>query len=941
MTFLMTNGAAALRGPAPRVTNIQMEHSLRSACLRELRSGDGTSAQFYSLPALKNAGFGRVSRMPVCLRIVLESLLRNCDGPCVREKHVRDLASWDAQGERLVEIPFYIGRVALNDTAGIPVLGDLATMRSAAARRGISPGVISPAVPVDMVMDHSLEVEYHGTADALRKNMELEIARNRERFSFVKWSMQALKGIKTIPPGFGILHQVNLEYLAPVVLCKDGVQFPDTVIGPDSHTGMIAALGVLSWGAGGIEVAAAMLGQPVYFLTPDVVGVNVTGALRPGATATDMVLALTAILRKSKVAGKFVEFFGEGAARLSAADRATLSNMSPEYGARVGFFPVDENTCAYLKETGRSDVQVETIRNYYSAQECFGMPLTGEIDYTEVVTFDLGAIEPCVAGPKRPQDSVPLDQLKQRFQEVLRQSLADGGYGRAAGGADMDTDPGPGSASSSAERLLRDGDIVIASITSCANTSNPASMLAAGLVAKRAVELGLRSKPWVKTSLAPGSVAVSNYLEAAGLQEYLNVLGFNVVGYGCATCVGNSGPINEAIDKAIAQRGLVAAAVLSGNRNFEGRTHPAVRATYLMSPPLVVAFALAGSVEFDPASEPLAHADDGTPVFLRDLWPDAETLQQAVAAAGRQEHYSAVYATDFNQANALWNSIPEVAGEIYPWDEKSSYFKEPPFFDASLCENSLRAVSGARALVFLGNSITTDHISPISDIGSNTPAGQYLLKTGVPRKDFSSYGARRMNYEVMIRGTFANPRLRNLMLPASEGGVTCHQPSGAPLTIYEAAMRYREAQVPLIVIAGEEYGTGSARDWAAKGPRLLGVRAVIAKSFERIHRSNLVGMGVLPCQFDADTSIASLGLDGTEIFDILGLDSTVVPRQPLTLVVRRKDAKSVSVKLTLRVETDQELKYLRCGGLLQYVLEELKEKGASARNRGHEARLDS
>ncbi len=610
-----------------------MVSSLRSACLRELRSPDGARSRFYSLPALAGAGLGKASRLPISLRIVLESLLRNCDGRCVCEQHVRDLASWDAWGERTGEIPFFVGRVALNDTAGIPVLGDLATMRSAAARCGMRSDLIRPVVPVDMVMDHSLEVEYYGTSDALRKNMELEVERNMERFSFVKWSMQGLKGIRTIPPGFGILHQVNLEYLAQVVLTKDGVQFPDTVIGPDSHTGMIAGLGVVGWGAGGIEVAAAMLGQPVYFLTPDVVGVHVSGELAPGVTATDMVLALTAVLRRTKVAGKFVEFFGEGAARLGVADRATLANMAPEYGARVGYFPVDEKTCAYLKETGRSDAQVDSIRNYYSAQGCFGMARTGEIDYTQVITFDLGAIVPCVAGPKRPQDSIPLGEVKERFVEVLRQSPADGGYGRTNLLAASDT--GPGGIQSTVARPVQDGDIVIASITSCANTSNPALMLAAGLLAKKAVELGLRSKPWVKTSLAPGSAVVSKYLEAAGLQHYLNVLGFNVVGYGCATCVGNSGPIDPAIEGAITEHNVVAAAVLSGNRNFEGRTHPAVRATYLMSPPLVIAFALAGSVRFDPVREPLGHARDGAPIFLRDLWPDGESIERAVIEAAR------------------------------------------------------------------------------------------------------------------------------------------------------------------------------------------------------------------------------------------------------------------------------------------------------------------
>jgi aconitate hydratase len=895
-----------------------MEFSLRTACLRELQPGTGSKASFYSLPALQQSGLQGISRLPVSLRIVLESLLRNCDGQVITEQHVRDLAQWKPQGERSGEIPFFMGRVALNDTAGIPVLGDLAAMRSAAVRAGAPAQAVAPRVPVNMVMDHSLEVEFHARPDALKKNMELEMRRNEERFSFVKWSIQAFRGIQAIPPGLGILHQVNLEYLAQLVLCKDGVYFPETVIGPDSHTGMIAGLGVVGWGAGGIEVAAAMLGQPVYFLTPDVVGVHMSGQPAAGVTATDLVLALTATLRKARVAGKFVEFFGDGAARLSMADRATLANMSPEYGARLGFFPVDEKTCLYLGETGRSPVQVEAIRTYYTAQGCFGMPVAGAIDYTQVIPFDLGAIVPSVAGPKRPQDAVPLNDIKRRFAEVLRLPAADGGYARNAQPAVT------GMAGSATAHSVRDGDIVIASITSCANTSNPGSMLTAGLLARRAVELGLRSKPWVKTSLAPGSAVVSRYLEAAGLQQYLDALGFNVVGYGCATCVGNSGPIDSRIEEAIAANNVIACAVLSGNRNFEGRTHPAVRATYLMSPALVVAFALAGTVSYDPVLEPLGHTAGGKPVFLRDLWPDTDAVMSAVTAAAQRDDCRAVYGMDHSKINEWWNTVPEVTGAVYPWTSASTYFREPPFFtDADLAVSSLQPVTGARALAILGNSITTDHISPISDIGLHTPAGEYLRASGVERRNFSSYGARRMNYEVLTRGVFANPHLRNLMLPGSAGGFTSYQPDAERTTIFDAAMRYRRERTPLVVFAGEEYGTGSARDWAAKGPRLLGVRAIIARSFERIHRSNLVGMGVLPCQFEAGTSAESLALDGSETFDIAGFDQPAAPRQSLELIVHRKNGQRVTVKLTLRVETEQEIKYLRCGGLLQYVLKEV------------------
>jgi aconitate hydratase len=891
-----------------------MTSVLKAICEREIDFG-GSKSRYFSLPALEQAGFGNISRLPVSLRIVLESLVRNCDELQVSEAQVRELAGWQPQGARASEIPFKVGRIVLNCAAGIPLLGDLTAIRGAVRRYGFPASSVGPKVPVDMVLDHTLTVDFHGTPDALARNMELEISRNAERFSFVKWAMQAYEGIRLFPPGSGILHQVNLEYLAPGLLFKDGVCFPDTLVGTDSHTGMIAALGVVGWGVGGIEAESAMLGQPVYFLSPDVVGVNMTGALKAGVTATDLVLHITNLLRKSKVVGKFVEFHGSGVASLTLPDRATISNMSPEYGATIGFFPVDEQTCRYLRQTARPEQQVQALEAYFRAQGCFGAPMPGQVDYTSVIDLDLSSVEPSVAGPKRPQDLVKLPQLGRSFNETLVRPVSEGGYNASP------AVPGAG--------LPRHGDVVIAAITSCTNTSNPSVMVMAGLVAKKAVERGLSVKPTVKTSLTPGSRVVSKYLEASGLQPYLDRLGFNVAGYSCGTCVGASGPINPVLEKNITDGNVVACAVLSGNRNFESRIHPAVRAAFLSSPPLVVAFAIAGTVDIDMDTQPLGTGSNGESGFMRDVWPSPAEIEQALTLASNPEFYSEFYGGDVAAKSPLWRAIPHASGEIYPWENNSEYIKEPPFLDRDLRQNALSDISGARALAILGNSVTTDHISPIGSIKASSPAGLYLRGHGVAPIDFNNYGARRMNHEVMIRGAFSNLQLKNFMVPGVEGGVTVHQPTGERMSIFDAAVRYRAENVPLIVVAGEEYGTGSARDWAAKAPRLLGVRAVVAGSFERIHRSNLVGMGVLPCQFQAGMNAASYKLDGTEIFDIAGLAEASKPGAPLTLIVKRASGVVEQIPLILRLDTKMEMDYVHQGGIMPYVLNELT-KGAPA-----------
>ncbi len=931
--------------------------------------GPGKSASLYSLPQLERDGLGRVARLPASLRVVLESLVRNCDGKRVKEDDVRALAAWQPRAERTAEIPFVVARIVLQDFTGVPLLVDLAAMRSAVGRLKRDPQVIEPLVPVALVVDHSVQVDEWSTPEALRLNMEIEFRRNRARYEFLKWGMQAFEGFAVVPPGVGIVHQVNLEYLAQGVLERDGVYYPDSLVGTDSHTTMINGLGVVAWGVGGIEAEAGMLGQPVYFLTPDVVGVHLSGRLGEGVTATDLVLVVTEMLRKAKVVGKFVEFFGEGAASLPVTDRATVANMAPEYGATMGFFPVDEESCRYLLATGRTPEQVDAFRAYYQAQGLFGIPRPGDCDYTEVLELDLARVTASVAGPKRPQDRIDLPDMKKRFRDLFSKPVAENGYGKPASalaerfpatlGRSAVLGGGSQTPPSVSGALARDtnvwtesemannrptadvttlptdpgrvevghGDVLIAAITSCTNTSNPSVMLAAGILAKKAVERGLTVSPRVKASLAPGSRVVTEYLHKTGLQPYLDRLGFYHVGYGCTTCIGNSGPLDAGIEEVVTKNDLVTASVLSGNRNFEARVHQSIRANYLMSPPLVVAFALAGRADVDLSSEPLGRDTQGRPVYLRDVWPTTAEVQSALLASVDAATYRRLYA-DLAAANPLWKDIPSADGKVYAWDPKSTYIQEPPFFEGfGLAPSPVADIRRARALAVFGDSVTTDHISPAGAIQKTSPAGLYLQSLGVSPADFNSYGSRRGNDRVMTRGTFANVRIKNLMVPGVEGGLTVHQPSGERMAIYDAAMRYQAEGVPLVIFAGQEYGTGSSRDWAAKGTRLLGVRAVVAQSYERIHRSNLVGMGVLPLQFAEGSGPSSLGLDGTETFDLAGLGGTLRPRQEIALTVRRADGRETQTPLRLRIDTPIEVDYYRHGGILPYVLRQLLAAG--------------
>ncbi len=885
--------------------------------LQTFQPYSGKTALYYSLPQLEQAGIGKISRLPVSIRIVLESVLRNVDGLKITENHVRELANWTPGGERVNEIPFVVARIVLQDFTGVPLLADLAAMRDAAKTLGKDPQRIEPLVPVNLVVDHSVQVDVANTVDALQRNMEIEFQRNGERYQFMKWGMQAFETFKVVPPGIGIVHQVNLEYLARGVLAKNGVYYPDTLVGTDSHTTMINGIGVVGWGVGGIEAEAGMLGQPVYFLTPDVVGVNLTGSLREGVTATDLVLTLTEMLRKAKVVGKFVEFFGEGTRHLSLPNRATIANMAPEYGATMGFFPVDETTVDYLRATGRSDEEVSAFRSYFQAQGLFGIPQAGEIDYSSVLELELSTIVPSVAGPKRPQDRIELDKLKSTFDELFSKPLAESGYAKAA--ADLPKR----FPSKMAGVDVGHGDVLIAAITSCTNTSNPGVLLAAGLLARKAVARGLKVNPRVKTSLAPGSRVVTAYLKNAGLNDALDQLGFKLVGYGCTTCIGNSGPLDPRIEEAVTGNDVIAAAVLSGNRNFEARVHQNIKANFLMSPPLVVAFAIAGRANIDMTTEALGTGSDGFPVYLKDIWPTQAEVAEVMRYATDPATYRALYA-DFTRDNPLWDAVPTSSGANYQWDVSSTYIQEPPFFkNFGMTPVAVGSIRGARALALFGDSVTTDHISPAGSIKPSSPAGKYLQANGVAVVDFNSYGSRRGNHEVMMRGTFANVRIKNLMIPGSEGGITLHQPDGAQVAIYDAAMQYQLDNVPLAIFAGEEYGTGSSRDWAAKGTQLLGVKFVIARSFERIHRSNLVGMGIVPCQFKGGDSLQSLGLNGTETFDLLGLDGEVKPQQDATLVIRRADGAVQEVAVTVRIDTPAEVDYFRHGGILPYVLRQL------------------
>ena len=876
----------------------------------------GVTHPYYSLPALAAAGLP-VERLPVSLRLVLESLLRNCDGKRVTEHAVLALATWQPQAARSEEIPFVVARIVLQDFTGVPLLVDLAAMRSAVERLGKDPKIIEPLVPVDLVVDHSVQVDFAGSAAALAQNLDLEFLRNRERYQFLKWGMQAFETFKVVPPGIGIVHQVNLEYLAKGVLQNTaGVIYPDTLVGTDSHTTMINGLGIVGWGVGGIEAEAGMLGQPVYFLTPDVVGMHLTGALREGVTATDLALTLTQLLRKHKVVGKFVEFFGPGAKALPVVDRATIANMAPEYGATMGFFPIDEESTGYLRATGRSDEAVALYEAYYRAQGLWGMPQKDDIDYTTSLDLDLATVVPSVAGPKRPQDRIVLPALKEEFTAAFSRPVAEAGFGKNT--ADFST-----VAAEVRGEKVGHGSVLIAAITSCTNTSNPSVMLAAGLLAKKAVERGLKVNPLVKSSLAPGSRVVTDYLDKTGLSPYLDQLGFQTVGYGCTTCIGNSGPLDPAIEEAVVKNDLVAASVLSGNRNFEARVHQNIKANFLMSPPLVVAFALAGRVDIDLSTEPLAIDARGVPVFLKDLWPTLQDVRDQLQSALKPEVFRRLYA-DFAEQNPKWNEIPSSTGHIYAWDVTSTYIQEPPFFtDFSLTPGSIAEISGARALGIFGDSVTTDHISPAGAIKKLSPVGGYLTEHGVTFADFNSYGSRRGNDRVMTRGTFANVRIKNLMLGGEEGGNTLLQPEGTKLSIFDAAAAYKERGTPLMIIAGQEYGTGSSRDWAAKGTNLLGVKAVVAQSFERIHRSNLVGMGVLPLQFKEGVSAVTLGLDGTETYDVVGLTADVKPQQDLALRITRRDGTATLVAVACRIDTPIEVDYYQHGGILAYVLRQI------------------
>jgi aconitate hydratase len=955
--------------------------------LKTFRTPSGKSGKFHSLPMLARQ-FPKVSRLPVSMRIVLESVVRNCDGNKIHAAHVRQLANWFPNADRTEEIPFVVARVVLQDFTGVPLLADLAAMRSAAARLGRRPGLIEPLVPVDLVVDHSIMVDYYGTRNAIDLNMKLEFQRNRERYEFMKWGMQAFDTFGVVPPGFGIVHQVNLEYLARGVHRRaDGVYYPDSLVGTDSHTTMINGIGVVGWGVGGIEGEAAMLGQPVYMLTPDVVGFEMSGRLREGVTATDLVLTVTEILRREKVVGKFVEFFGEGTRTLALPDRATIANMAPEYGATMGFFPVDERTIEYFRGTGRSKDEIEAFEAYFRAQGLFGVPLAGEIDYSQVVRLNLGDVTPSLSGPKRPQDRIELGKVATQFTSLFSRPPAENGFNQSPdllltrhlvrhGGEAVDPKvpanpptapaaprfememeankptlasaqfeaPAPVPDVSVQDVTIGNGDVLIAAITSCTNTSNPGVLLAAGLLAKKAVEAGLRVQPHIKTSLAPGSRMVTEYLTQAGLMPYLEKLGFSLAGYGCTTCIGNSGDLTPEINEAITKSDLVCAAVLSGNRNFEARIHPNIKANFLASPPLVVAYAIAGTVLRDLMTEPLGKGKGGKDVWLGDIWPSSDEIDALMKYATNGKAFRENYAKVKSEPGALWEKIRGGAGETYAWP-RSTYIAEPPFFkDFALEPPAIKAqgtgdvsnkdavsVRNARIIALFGGSITTDHISPAGSIKESSPAGQWLLANGVMKPDFNSYGARRGNHEVMMRGTFANVRIKNLMLPAladgsrEEGGLTVYRGPGGEtekLFIYDAAMKYIRDGQPTVIFAGEEYGTGSSRDWAAKGTQLLGIKAVIARSFERIHRSNLVGMGVLPLQFQGSDTWQSLRLTGEERVDVIP-SPQLAPQSEATLVITRKDGSREEIKLVLRIDTPIEVDYYRHGGILPFVLRQL------------------
>jgi aconitate hydratase len=926
--------------------------------LRSFTTGSGSQGKYCSLPGLRDQGIApALDRLPVSIRIVLESVLRNCDGHKVSEQDVRNLANWNAKDPGSYEVPFTVARVVLQDFTGVPLVVDLAAMRDAAKTAGVDPSVVEPLVPVDLVIDHSVQVDFAGSQTALDRNLAIEFLRNRDRYEFLKWGQQAFQTFGVVPPGIGIVHQVNLEYLAKGVLSKDEVYYPDTLVGTDSHTTMINGLGVVGWGVGGIEAEAGMLGQPVTFLVPEVVGVYLYGRLAEGVTATDLTLRVTQLLRKHGVVGKFVEFFGPGAEALSLPDRATIANMAPEYGATMGFFPVDEETIDYLKGTGRPADLCDTVRNYYQAQGLFGIPARGQIDYSAELELDLSSIVPSVAGPKRPQDRVNVTDLAETFNRLFTAPVANGGFGRAeaerslrvpltldepAGyspeGALLLAEAGTSIAAEPAlaETFLTHGSVLIAAITSCTNTSNPSVMLAAGLLAKKANALGLKVPAYVKTSLGPGSRVVTDYLEATGLQKELDALGFQTVGYGCTTCIGNSGPLSQDIEEAITAGDLVCASVLSGNRNFEARVHGSIRANFLMSPPLVVAYALAGRVDIDLMNDPLGTDFAGNPVFLKNLWPEPEELREVMDAALQPAVFQKLY-SNLETANPNWAAIQTSTGATYSWNEKSTYIQNPPFLEGFTGKpNAPRDFIGARALGIFGDSVTTDHISPAGSIVATSPAGQYLIANGETKDRFNSFGSRRGNDRVMTRGTFANVRIKNLMVPGVEGGYTLYfgsgevpapdkpisAPAGKPAFIYDAAVAYAKDGADLIVIGGEDYGMGSSRDWAAKGTRLLGVGAVITKSFERIHRSNLIGMGVLPLNFKDKADYDHVAALKDAKFDIVGLAGGLSPMQDATLRFHTAEG-SFELPLVVRLDTPAEVDYYLAGGIMPYVLGQL------------------
>ncbi len=920
--------------------NLEMT-SNNSFGTRTTLSATGSTFEIFSLPALERQGFPLVSQLPYSIKILLENLLRLEDGRFVDAEGIRALASWDLRTELEREIAFSPARVLLQDFTGVPAVVDLAAMRDGMARLGGDAGRVNPLQPVELVIDHSVQVDYFGQADAFRLNAELEFSRNKERYAFLKWGQNAFRNFRVVPPDTGIVHQVNLEYLARVVCSEktDGVMqaFPDTLVGTDSHTTMVNGLGVLGWGVGGIEAEAAMLGQPISMLVPPVLGFKLTGRLVEGVTATDLVLTVTERLRKHGVVGKFIEFFGAGLEHLSIADRATLGNMCPEYGATVAIFPIDEMTLDYLRLTGRDPARVQLVERYAREQGLFRLAGAPDPRYSETLSLDLTTVEPSLAGPRRPQDRVSLKQAKPQFAAALGSMLAD-----KKGTAGGSTGPRPGTPSGGRDsggvalaeapprtaESIDHGAVVVAAITSCTNTSNPSVMIGAGLLAKKAVERGLARKPWVKTSLAPGSKVVTDYLHKAGLDKYLDQLGFNLVGYGCTTCIGNSGPLPADVSQEVRSRNLVVCSVLSGNRNFEGRIQSQVRANYLASPPLVVAYAIAGTMTLDLTTEPLGRDRDGKDVFLRDIWPSEREIQTTMLEAVKAEMFASQYSEVF-KGDERWQHLDMPTGDLFAWDDASTYIRNPPFFEGVTLEPApLKPVQGARMLAILGDSVTTDHISPAGSIPADSPAGKYLIGRGVSPRDFNSYGARRGNHEVMMRGTFANIRLRNQLAPGTEGGWTTYQPAGDVMSIYDAAMKYREADIPLLVIAGKEYGSGSSRDWAAKGTTLLGVRAVIAESFERIHRSNLVNMGVLPLQFDADGSAQSYGLMGNEEYELEGVTLGLKPRSRVVVHVKSADGSSRNFSVTARIDTPEELEAFRHGGILPYVLRQLMKKRA-------------